>query len=314
MSYTKNQHYVPQFILKNFCYTDDYTFCFAKKENKIFTPNVRNIASESFYNDLENGVQDYSYEPLLTEIEDKAALGIKKLITERTIRSLNNTDFEDISLFIAIQVLRTKNIREEMWHMNNEIAKILRESGAEPDKVKNFYEFKSEKEVKEASLYNLRIASDLYPILRKKKWILYTSDEQFITSDNPVTRQNTINEDSLRGTLGLGSKGIEIYFPLSPSLTLCLFCEESFLDIQLKHEMFREKLESQGNYETNNFINSVRRKIPIKCSMDNVVNINSLQVIFSERFLFSRSNDFNLAQEMILENDKLKHGIRSTIR
>ena len=85
-------------------------------------------------------------------------------------------------------------------------------------------------------------------------------------------RQNIVNSSEIRGTLGLKSKGIEIYFPLSPSLVLCLLCEHTYRGVDGKN---------------------------IVCSAGNVENINHLQVYHSDRFIFSNRNDFSLVADMV---------------
>ena len=46
---------------------------------------------------------------------------------------------------------------------------------------------------------------------------------------------------------------------------------------------------------------------------DNVTHHNSLQVIHAERYLFSRADDFSLAEEMIEKNTDFVRGPRVTI-
>jgi len=108
--------------------------------------------------------------------------------------------------------------------------------------------------------------------LINKIWVLLESNKKFYTSDNPIVRQNTINRNPHRGTLGINSDGIEIYFPLSPSLVLCLFCERAY-------SWLKEK------------------RMP--SNAENIENVNSLQVIYSDRFVFSSQNDFELVEDMI---------------
>lgn len=313
MAHPKNQHYVPQFILRNFTFDGTHLYCYDKKTGKSFAPNTENVASETYFNDFENGVAESSLEYPLTEAEDKCAPAITRLVLERDLRSLSPTERANISFYTALQILRTRNVREEFLHMNKEISRMLREQGANPNLVRNFHEFKSEQEVKEVALSNLANATELAPYVLNKRWTLCTSDQKFLTSDNPIARQNTVNRDSLRGTLGLANKGVEVYFPLSPSVLLCFLCEETFLETQQKYERNRVDLDRRGLFETRNFVNSIRRRIPIEYTDENVENVNSLQVIHAERFLFSVKNDFGLAIDMISEDAKLKGGPRSKI-
>jgi len=52
---------------------------------------------------------------------------------------------------------------------------------------------------------------------------------------------------------------------------------------------------------------------PVQYSVPNVENFNSLQVIWSERYVFSHTNDFHLAESMLGEHPSLKKGPRSTV-
>jgi len=51
---------------------------------------------------------------------------------------------------------------------------------------------------------------------------------------------------------------------------------------------------------------------PVQYSRANVENFNSLQVIWSERYIFSTVNDFQLAEAMLTDHPDLKRGPRST--
>lgn len=313
MNHPKNQHYVPQFILRNFTHNGTHLYCFDKKTGKRFSPNTQNVASEMYFYDLENGVPEYSFEYQLTDLETKVAPIIEHVVKERTIRNLSEDQRRAISLYTAVQMLRTPHSREDILHVNREMARILRENGAVPNDVTNFREIETEQEAKEITLYNLRIASEMVPEIMNKKWLLCVSDEKFLISDNPVVRQNTRNKSSVRGTLGLKNQGIEIYFPLSPSVLLSFICADTIADIELAYSANGSQAEMQGDYSLRNFLFSVRRKLPIVYSESNIENVNSLQVIFSERFVFSKDPDFDLAIDMVSKDDRLKMGIRSRI-
>ncbi|TOO93558.1 hypothetical protein CGH26_28060 [Vibrio parahaemolyticus] len=59
--------------------------------------------------------------------------------------------------------------------------------------------------------------------------------------------------------------------------------------------------------------NAYEKGTPIKQTSDNVRFLNSLQVQFSEQYVFSGQNDFSLAQEMIGDNEKYKMGMRMQV-
>jgi hypothetical protein len=113
--------------------------------------------------------------------------------------------------------------------------------------------------------------------IMNKVWMLSESNESFYISDNPVVLQNSTNRSEIIGTLGLESYGIEIYLPLSHSLTLCMFCEKLF--------------ESSG-YNLKCIDN-------LMCPPESIENLNFLQVASSQRFVFSHKNDIDSIEDKL---------------
>ena len=53
---------------------------------------------------------------------------------------------------------------------------------------------------------------------------------------------------------------------------------------------------------------------PIPLLEDNVDHINSIEVIWSERFVFSSQSDFAMIESMLAEHPNLRTGPRSEVR
>lgn len=167
-------------------------------------------------------------------------------------------------------------------------------------------------QAKEFAIGMIQMAGEFLPHLLDKVWILYESKNQFFISDNPVGLHNTVNQSRIVGTLGLAVRGIEVYFPLSPQFTLGLLCRETFNDFAAYFDQNRKRLDDLGRFEHRNFVNAVRRKLPVACIPDTVLFMNSLQVSFAERFLFSNRGNFSLAIEMT-KDPNLRRGPRPSI-
>jgi hypothetical protein len=56
------------------------------------------------------------------------------------------------------------------------------------------------------------------------------------------------------------------------------------------------------------FIAGMRDGTPINMIPENVLNLNSLQVAFSHRFLYGSSDSFEVARDMIKNNSRFKEG------
>lgn len=308
-NHPKNQHYVPQFLLRNFSFDNgEHVFCFDKKLHRRFPASVRDVASEKWFYDFKEGVPDSSLEPAMTDLEATASLTInRKLLTDRTIRALSQQDRLDLSLFMAVQMLRTRGFREQMRDID---AQMQAQFGDSPVGQALAWD---EPTTRQFAIAMIRIAGDLVPPLMDKVWILYESKDEFILSDNPVGLQNTVNRSTVYGTLGLAVKGIEIYLPLSSRYTLGLICRDTFNEFVSFFDSNYRQLDSMGRFEARNFVNSARRKLPFKCIPDNVINMNSIQVVTAERFLFGARDDFSLAEEMVNSNPQLRAGRRATV-
>lgn len=145
-----------------------------------------------------------------------------------------------------------------------------------------------------------------------KSWLLLAAktNTPFIIGDNPVVMQNLPDADGLRGTLGLAVQGIEIYLPLSPRRALAFWCP-SHLD------RFRAWAATTTNPTEEAFalevISSLEHGGPLQYREPEVLNFNSLQIVFAERFLFSALNDFSVAEEMIAKHPGLRGGPRPIV-
>ncbi len=275
-NHVKNQHYVPQFLLRNFSSRErKFIWAYDKKEkhkvqNQIKEHAIKRVASEEYFYDQFENCRNGSYEYALQQAEDSAAPIIEKVIRTNNIEDLTQEERRTLSFFIALQYLRTKG---QLLHTEISI-------NALSEQLEKKANIKIPKiDPKSIWFSMLEQSPSISEILMKKVWMLCESNNEFLISDKAVTLQNTTDRSETRGTLGLDSYGIEIYLPISPSLTLCLFCE---------------KLLSNSGYNKKYMPNK-------KCKEENVENMNSLQIAYSERFIFSHKNEF-LAVKTQLKN------------
>lgn len=122
------------------------------------------------------------------------------------------------------------------------------------------------------------MVSDVAVRLRSKIWVIgyNKTDNPFITSDNPVVKYGH------SGFNGINSKGIEIAFPISPKLILILADIEKFGRLLPFHNHFVEIPAEEVHY------------------------YNSLQVIQSYRYVFSKQDAWEFAEKILKDNPKLK--------
>lgn len=219
MPKTKNQHYVPRFYLKNFSSN-------GKSLNFIHLQNGKIVIGDSIKNQCS---EDYFYgntipiEKAFGEIETSSSVLIKKIINENYVRLAKTQEHSLLQLFVVTLHSRTKYKSEELNEIADKMAKSLLE--LHPDVDKNLLD---KVEIKLdfplhypilTSLTRYHLAQDLLIHL-----FINESKSNFITSDHPVIYYNKWTEEIKDyGSVGLASKGLLIFLPLSPKKLLLLY-------------------------------------------------------------------------------------------
>jgi len=318
----KIQHYVPQFILANFCVNNgSQIYVFDKKQGTVFRTHIKNIAAEKGFYNFEEGEASVSIEPNLSQLESVAANLIKKIIEEESLASVIDEEKLLLSIFIAAQFARVKQTRITIKQLNDDLTDKIRAMGFDPNNVDGFTP-QDETEVKKSTVSGLRRSIAAYtPYIYDKAWLLFKAPKStpHYISDNPITLQN-MNDYSPRGNLGLAVKGIEIYFPISGRLSLGIFCrsyEEMIRTgyqkyVAIKRAGLLKKVggETEGTASVKRLKHGLETGDAVRSKKENVINRNSLQVIYSTRFVYSGSDEFDLVREMLEAHPELKEAPR----
>lgn len=307
-----DQHYVPQLLLRGFATPKrKQVYAFDKQAEKVFRSSVRNLACERGFYDLENDGDPEHVDRWLTRLEEQTAPVIKSIRSRRVLNHLRPTERKWIASFVAVQHLRTLRHRESWGDLNRQMADVLREMGADPNKVENFRELTGA-ELRRDSIADIpHFAFVLLPHLLDKAWILLSvaPGTNFWIGDHPVVLANNINPgDGIRGTLGLAVRGIEIYLPISSELTLgCLCPTIPAMFAAAKAKVIQP---AQPNGRADEFLDAFTGRTTLQLDAENMKYHNSLQVVSAERFIFSTHNEFDMAREMLASHPNLKSGPR----
>lgn len=316
----KKEHYVPRTYLRYFA-TNHKIFVFDKEKAEVRTGSIEDYACERYFYDVdfESIMHDQKEENQLYEfpkeveeslqnidlqhiehfygntVETTLFSPVKKKITQFVMCNplrldqlpvLTEKEMNDPSLYIAIQILRTKEFREAMSELYTKMPIHIMKKMAKSEEEKRLsdsfeLEFKNEnyKKLQHAAfLVNPDTAADLAEPIRDKIWIIgyCRGGKRFFTSDNPVVKKGH-GERS-----GLASRGVEIVFPITKYLILIMRDKEFFSRDRDLHNHFTEVDNSFVEY------------------------VNSLQVIHSYRYVFSNDGDFALATKMINDYPELR--------
>jgi hypothetical protein len=311
----KKQHYVPQFILRNFSIgKKNKIFVFDKKLNRSFPSNVRDIGHENnFYEDQVLGYGNKT-EFKLSELETIVAPIVEKIISQGSIKKLEEWEHKWLCLFSTIQMLRTNDTREFLEESNKIISEKIKKWGYSPKKDVENYKEMSKDEIKSSSidLLNSLPASLVGNFLDKKLSLLESPKNQnFYLSDNPVVMHNHLPREG-RGNLGIGLKGIQIYFPISSKYCLSFLCSDLVQDIRKKIKNYKAArilgvAPVIDISEAENMISQFENKTTNKLLSINMDFNNSLQVIHSTRFIYSSCDKFLLAKDMLKTNPEISN-------
>lgn len=290
MSKIKMQHYVPQFYLKNFSNikkNNYYMYYFDKKEEETKFVNIHNIGGETYFYDTQFDTNQI-IEKTLGKLESKFNISYQKLVKSENLGRLIDKEKEWISLFIGIQLSRTRVFRDMLESQRTQMQQFFQNEELTPEfeeKIKTLDDPEFVKKIQIRLMMDM--PKEFVPILMKMKWVLVVNktDSPFWTSDHPITMSNPLDSGPWSG-LGIKSRGIQIHFPLTSSLMLFLGDPQEY------------------NYSFD------------KMSIDdkeNVINENWLQVLWSRRHLFSNMDNFELAKKMLEKNTDLKDPNRQRV-
>ena len=297
-----DHHYVPQFLLRGFASDKrKQVYVFDKSNDTEFRSSVRNLACQRDFYPPE-------LDRWLGKLEEMSAPIIQSIRTRRTLSHLQDAEIRWLASFIAVQQVRTLHHRSIASDINKQLADALREMGTEPNSVRNFREL-TESEIREQANASVRrLSLDLLPHVLSKNWILFSacSGSEFWIGDHPVTLANNLNPGKgVRGTLGFGVLGIEIYLPISSALMLGCLCP-SIRAMFAASQAGRLPLVPRAD----EFLRAFDGSTTLDLNSENVKYHNSLQVIYAERFVYSEHTGFDMVREMVSSDESLRIGKR----
>jgi len=220
---TKNQHFVPQCLLNNFGHGEKKINVFdidraAVRYNQV----VKNVFSQNYFYDKDNEIENF----LANKIETPASIVIAEIANGNF--NITRENLLILHKFISSLFLRTPEAVERVssfanLQLESIVGELLSLNGFDPEEASSGHlDFHQDSLVSLMTLQGVRAAEILedleYHIIKNE-----TSSEFYI-SDHPVFIYNWLyrNLDHPQVT-GLTAVGLQIFLPLSPKITLCLY-------------------------------------------------------------------------------------------
>ena len=302
------QHYIPQFLLRNFT-AQDYLFVYDKQTDKTYQAAISKIAAENGFYDFEIDGSKHSLESSLGTLESQTAAVIKTLLTDECSNRLSTTAKHWVAVFAAVQLLRTRRRQNNNLAQNQALRIAIIKVGGNPAKATIDGEKFASLTPEENRLYCMttlgELAGQLSEQFENKLWVLQKTniDVPFLIGDSPVALNNILNQHSFKSTTGLAVPGIEIYLPLSSTLTLGFFCPTI--------RTFLRSLQSTP-FADEDFLRALDGTHVATLNPDNTKFLNWLQIAYAERFVYAREDNFDLVREMIAANSSFRTGLKDS--
>ncbi|MBR5113859.1 MAG: DUF4238 domain-containing protein [Oscillospiraceae bacterium] len=304
---TKKQHYVPQFYLNAWGGAKKHQIIVYDKELDLKRINsIKDVASERFFYDIspkeifsdkfidclckkglvlnKNEVPQLIERAYSEEVEAPFSVLLKKILISARDASpwhikncffIKEDDKELFSAFLALQYIRLKHVRTGIQATANTVMEFATTLGASLSEITK-YSVTDEiaKKTHIQMMLDAKNLSMLTACFFRLVWILgiNRTKQKFFTSDNPIVSWAHIY-NSIYSMNGLASKGVEVFFPLSPDAILIMF-DGSYHKQALPHE--RNYIEISDNALINRY--------------------NSLIAFHADRFVFSSEWDMSLLE------------------
>lgn len=249
----KKQHYVPRCYLERWKNNNNRIMVYDKKMKMIRPNKVSNVACERYFYDFdyhelsqpqiewlkENGIDPEKDSQFLehffcSHVEGRFAELLSKIIDktkditpwyEKNCFFVSKSEKRYLSLGIAYQYIRTNEKRRMIIEDADCIEQMLRDISDDEQLINNYTLKSGDEEIIHGSMMlnteNIEeMASSFYDLT----WILgiNRTDMTFYTSDNPVGTRPHVKHPIL-SMGGIRSKGVEVFFPLSPDIILIMF-------------------------------------------------------------------------------------------
>lgn len=217
MSYYKNQHFVPQFLLKNFSADKKcITLCLKDSARIIDRVSIKGQCSKS------NFYVSKAFEKALGNFESISRETIQKLIN-REFNSLSQQDFNVLKSFLLLQKERTLHKVRFFRDGMEQVREHVRSIGMTDEFRKEFERYENtEKDVVMLMMSTFKTALEITADLRCKV-LIYEGTGSFISSDDPVVVYNPLLESFSILNYGLAAIGLLLILPVSPKITIIVY-------------------------------------------------------------------------------------------
>jgi hypothetical protein len=257
MTNKRKQHFVPRFYLRLFSSEPNHRSIGVwnvQKENFVKHASLKNQAYAAYFYG-----KDEEFEEALAQIEGVAAQVLREIIVTQQLPSHDSTERVTLFVYLVYQAERTQYAAEAL---NESIDKFVHIAFKEDERVKEDLPH-LQVGIQNAAVFRLGVVSKILPIVTdlEMKLLRNKTDQEFVTSDNPVVKYNQFMEFRKwpGGHTGWANVGLQVFFPISPSLYLVLYDKDIYrIGFRRQHLLAIEKSEDVDQLNALQLINANR--------------------------------------------------------
>lgn len=302
MAESKKHHFVPQSILRRF--TDTSTrgglYVYDKERDTAHPSTVLQAGMENGFNVVRIDGERVNFEDDFNDPDGAVATVQNRLVEARSLAVLDNAERVVLADSAAVQLLRTKMFRSTMRSVTDAIFSDMEHAGLLSG-VRPELDEQSARAMARKALHERERQRDLLAAL-DLLLIEPEAGESFWISDNPVVRYN----QQPYGETGLGSPGVEVYWPIAADLALGFMCPTFRRRID-QGVALGESLDKPTREQCLMLQRALKGGTPTTLGRRSTADfLNELQVRSSSRFIYSRDDDFTLARSILTASPGLK--------
>ncbi len=209
MPSNKNQHYVPQFFLKNFSSDKKSVSSFLIGPEKLLScVSIKNQCSKDYF------YPDAGYERRLSELECRCREIINGIVTGQKTK-LSEGEKSWLRAFVLMQKSRTQHEATIVRQGMDDMKAYLESRGMGDELKKKVESFDySEKNTLALLLSTMKAGMNITVDL-SCKILEYSGEGALLTSDDPVFMYNPFLEHHCKLNYGLAAMGLMLFLPIS---------------------------------------------------------------------------------------------------
>jgi len=225
---TKRQHYVPQFVLRNFSEDESNVGVLVLSNGKIIPGGpIKTQAYEDYFYGADQILEKAFAEG---ETDISARLGG---LSDEDLNGLSNEDLLQVASFVHFQLFRTKAAVEQANNMVTAMSqRLLREATIENGaRVADDVTRTLRVSYNDGPANSILMATRLLPVTQdlEIRFLRNRHRQNFVIGDHPVVLYNQFAEHHTvlrnRGAAtGLAAKGLQLLMPLSPTVCVMALC------------------------------------------------------------------------------------------